>query len=167
VASVGERAALTQLIEQYQQPLGSYLLHLVGEVDVAVALTRETFVGALRPDPESKHREPFGRQLYRRATRLAYCYLRQQNECIQQAQQPRPASPVPAGCGTDERELVRAVLRDLDTNERAVLLLCELRGLPHDEVAAILEISTNMVSDYLTRARAGFRRAYVAHDSLI
>jgi hypothetical protein len=55
-----ERAALAQLIEEYQQPVGSYLFHLIGESDVALTLTQETFVSAYREktaaDPTSETR---------------------------------------------------------------------------------------------------------------
>ena len=41
----GSTAALAALVERYQQPLGAYVFHLVGDLDLALAITRETFLG--------------------------------------------------------------------------------------------------------------------------
>lgn len=41
-AQAGEPAAFAALVERYQQPLGGYLQHLVGDVDAALDLTQDT-----------------------------------------------------------------------------------------------------------------------------
>jgi DNA-directed RNA polymerase specialized sigma24 family protein len=145
----GQRAAFAALVKEYQQPLGGYLLHLLGEVGVATVLTEETFVCA--------HRECVARQsglavrpwLYRTATRLA---------CQQLPLTPRAVSTI------GERALVQSVVGDLQMEERAVLLLCDFEQLPEDEAAAILGVSTAQLRGRLERARAHFRLAYVEKD---
>jgi DNA-directed RNA polymerase specialized sigma24 family protein len=155
-----ERAALAQLIEEYQQPLGSYLLHLTGEADVALVLTRETFVCAYRAKAASGPGPAVRPWLYRTATCLAYTHLRRHR---------RRSAPVsgwvlaaPAEAEGGEPALVQSVLGDLPLAERAILLLCDLEHLPFDEAAAVLSVSTDRLRERLGRARAHFSHAYVA-----
>jgi RNA polymerase sigma-70 factor (ECF subfamily) len=165
------QAALAGLVEAYQQPLGSYVLHLVGRLDVALALTQETFVHAYRAETAHPPELAIRPWLYREATRLAYRHLRR-------AQQPGPLSiPVPeaplwpsAAASTTttsaERALVESVLRDLELGERAVLLLCDLEQFPYPAAAAILGLTSQGLDRRLARARAHFRRASLAHHAL-
>jgi RNA polymerase sigma factor (sigma-70 family) len=167
-----ERAALAQLIEEYQQPVGSYLFHLIGESDVALTLTQETFVSAYREktaaDPTSEPGLAVRPWLYRIATRLAYTHLRRHRRLS--APLPgwglRRLLPAPAATEDSERALLQSVLCDLPLGDRAVLLLCDLEHLPHNEAAAVLSVSTDRLRERLGRARTHFRYAYAAQDAL-
>jgi RNA polymerase sigma-70 factor (ECF subfamily) len=161
-----ERAAFATLVEAYQQPLGSYLLHLVGDLDTALTLTRQTFVWAYRDDAITRPELAVHAWLYRVATRLAMRHLRRRGSTLKLWSQPEHAISVPPGAPAEERHLVDAVLRDLPLDERSVLLLCEFQQLPHDEVAIVLGSSIELVRQRLAQARARFRLAYLAHDAL-
>jgi RNA polymerase sigma factor (sigma-70 family) len=158
-----QRAALAQLIAEYQQPVGSYLLHLTGESDTALVLTRETFVCAYRAKAASGPGMAVRAWLYRTATRLARTHLRRHRR------RSAPVSgwgvPAPTETQGGERALVQSVLWDLPLAERAVLLLCDLEHLPYDEAAAVLSVSTDRLRERLGQARTHFRHAYVSHDS--
>jgi RNA polymerase sigma-70 factor (ECF subfamily) len=158
-----KRSALAQLIEEYQQPVGSYLLHLTGEYDAALVLTRETFVCAYRAKTTSGPGLAVRPWLYRTATRLAYAHLRRHGRS---APLSRWGLPAPAATEAGERALVQSVLWDLTLAERAVLLLCDLEQLPYDEAAAVLSVSADRLRERLGRARTHFRYAYVAQDAL-
>jgi RNA polymerase sigma factor (sigma-70 family) len=161
-----ERAAFGALVEQYQQPLGSYLMHLVGDLDTALPLTRQTFVGAYQEGASKRPGIAVRPWLYRAATRLALGHLRRKPSARKPLSQPELVTSVPSAGKPEERELIQAVLRDLEPDERAVLLLCEFERLPHDEVATILGSGTERVRQRLAKARTRFRLAYIAHDAL-
>jgi len=71
------------------------------------------------------------------------------------------AEPVPVGTpdGADEaHELVRAAVARLPEIDREAIMLVHWDGLTHDEVAAVLGLTTNAVELRLRRARARLRR---------
>lgn len=154
LATTRQRAALAELIEAYQQAVGTYLTHLVGEPELARALTEETFVCAYRAHAEIRPGTSLRPWLYRMATQLAYRHLRRR--------------PVVRLSGYEiERKLLQSVLAELQPSDRAVLLLCDLEHLPYNEAATIVGISTARLQERLARARARFRFTYLAHHSLV
>ena len=68
----------------------------------------------------------------------------------------------------DDLDMVRDVVRDLPEKEREVIFLKFEDGLDNEEIAQILNVSTNSVYRYINRAREHIReraeRRYV-HES--
>jgi RNA polymerase sigma factor (sigma-70 family) len=165
-ASTRERAAFAAFVDEYQQAVGSYLIYLIGEPPVALALTEETFVCAHHAPLATRRGKELRPWLYRVATRLAHRHLREQRSVRPLGPQPERSIASPASPEAAERALVQSVLLDLQPSERTVLLLCDLQQLPFDEVAAILGVSTERIHERLARARARFRFLYLVHDAL-
>ena len=67
-----------------------------------------------------------------------------------------PASPTPHS-GDERLDLERA-LRELPVAGRAVLLLHDVEGYTHEEIAGLLEISSGTSKSQLSRARERLRR---------
>jgi DNA-directed RNA polymerase specialized sigma24 family protein len=68
----GWAGALVALVQRYQQPLGAYVFHLVGDLDLALAVTGETFLRWHAAAASSSAAEDDLRlALYRMATSLA------------------------------------------------------------------------------------------------
>lgn len=65
---------------------------------------------------------------------------------------------------SDLRELVQD-LRLLPDNQRASLVLFELGGLPHDEIATVLDVRRDKVKALIFQAREGLMRARRARDT--
>jgi RNA polymerase sigma-70 factor (ECF subfamily) len=148
-------------VERYQQPLGGYLQHLVGDVDAALDLTQDTFVRAYRAigaTPPGLLVRPW---LYRIATNLAHDHLRRRRRFAW-----LPLRVVDHFIGghrmdaIEDRTLVRQALARLQPDERAVLLLCGLERLTYAEAAAALGGSAEAVRKRFSRAKARFRAAY-------
>jgi RNA polymerase sigma-70 factor (ECF subfamily) len=163
-----QRAAFAALVKEYQQPLGGYLLNLLGEVEAARVLTEQTFVCAYRDYVARPSGQAVRPWLYRTATRLACQHLRITRHAATPGAfrlvrlVPAPAAP----SASRERALVRAALRDLPMGERAALLLCDFEQLPDVEAAAILGMSTTRLRRRLERTRAHFRLTYAEHDAM-
>ena len=140
------------LVERFQQRLGTYLLHLVGDLDHALVLAEQTFVRAhfagLASGPELSAQV----WLYGVATQLAFADLRRRR-------------PVPHEVA-EGRDVVRAVLAQLHPDERAALLLADKQGLHEAEVAAILGQTADQIQRQLKRARTRFRDLYVRQHTL-
>ena len=154
LATTRHRAALAELIEEYQQSVGSYLIHLLGEPEVARALTEDTFLLAHRAHAEIRPGTLLRPWLYGMATQLAYRHLWWRRVVRL------------SGCEI-ERTMIQSVLGELRPSDRAVLLLCDLEQLPYTEAALIVGISTEQLPERLARARARFRFVYVAHHSVV
>lgn len=160
-AQAGDPAAFAALVERYQQPLGGYLQHLVGDVDAALDLAQDTFVRAYRAigaTPPGLLVRPW---LYRIATNLAHDHLRRRRRftwlplhIVDRFVGGQPMDAI------EERALVRQALGRLQPEERAVLLLCGLERLTYAEAAAALGGSAEAVRKRFGRAKARFRAAY-------
>lgn len=140
------------LVERFQQRLGTYLLHLVGDLDHALVLAEQTFVRAhfagLASGPELAAQV----WLYGVATQLAFSDMRRRQPA------PRPFA--------ESRDMVRAVLAQLHPDERAALLLADKQGLHEAEVAAIFGQTADQMRQQLKRARTRFRDLYVRQHAL-
>jgi RNA polymerase sigma-70 factor (ECF subfamily) len=159
-----EPPAIAALVERFQQPVGSYLLYLVGDLDRALVLAEKTFVQAQRAGLATQLDLSAQSWLYRRATQLALTELRRrqpQARSLGQLSLGQPTQP-PA----EDRDVVLAVLGQLRPGERALLLLCDREGLSAAEVAAILGRSAERVQRQLGRARARFGHLYLLQHTL-
>jgi RNA polymerase sigma-70 factor (ECF subfamily) len=62
----------------------------------------------------------------------------------------------------EDRERVLRALSTLDPDQRAVLILCDCRGLPYEQIAEVLGVAVGTVKSRLFRARAALRDAVEA-----
>ncbi len=59
----------------------------------------------------------------------------------------------------EERERVLRALADLDPDQRAILILCDCRGLPYEQIAEVLGVAVGTVKSRVFRARTALRDA--------
>lgn len=142
---------IAALVERYQQAVGSYLLHLIGDVERAARLAEETFVQAHRAGLTDAPAAAAQVWLYRIATRLGMAELN--------AGQSRDVR-------NQETDFVRRALAALEPEQRAMLLLADKQGLSEAEVAAILDHRAEHVHRDLEQARARFRQLCVRQHAL-
>jgi RNA polymerase sigma-70 factor (ECF subfamily) len=159
-AQGGDRDAFAALVERYQQRVGGYLFHLLGDRDLALDLTQDTFVraytalGATRPGLAVR---PW---LFRIATNLAYDVLRRRRRIawvplsLAENRDPHEVPPI------EEQELVHLALRTLRPEDQVVLVLCGIEDHSYTEAAATLDTTPDAVRKRLSRAKAHFRAAY-------
>jgi RNA polymerase sigma-70 factor (ECF subfamily) len=160
-AQEGDRAAFAQLVERYQQPLGSYLWRLTRDRDLALDLTQDTFLRAYRGIGATLPGLQVRAWLYRIATNLAYDHFRRQRRFrrLPISLFEHRAAP-DESASVEERDLVERGLARLDPRDRAVLLLCAVEQLSYREVAAIIGRSPDAARKQFTRAKQRFRLAY-------
>ena len=63
--------------------------------------------------------------------------------------------------------LLRADLRDLPERQRSALVLRELSGLSHEEIAAVLDSSARAVKQTIFEARAALQRVRRGPDDAV
>ncbi len=127
----GDQAAFETLVEAYHRRVLAYLRRLVGNPDVALDLTQDTFVHAYRAIHQTRPELLVSPWLHRIATNVAYGYLRRQRQFAW-----LPLHVVDKHMSTDETsdildcDLVQRALVRLAPEDRAVLLLCGLDAMP-------------------------------------
>jgi len=134
-----------------------------GRVDEAEDLTQEVFVKVYQT--LGRYREsdgPFGGWLMAVARNHAIDnYRRRKQERLRRADDPavletvaaRDEHPI-AGLEREERSrLVHSGLRALPPDLRLPLVLCDLQGLPYEEIASALGIPLGTVKSRINRAR--------------
>jgi len=134
-----------------------------GRVDEAEDLTQEVFVKVYRTLDRYREADgPFGAWLMAVARNHAIDhYRRRKQEMLRRSEDPQVLEQMPArgehpvaGLERDERvRLVHRGLRALPAELRVPLILCDLQGLPYDEIAKSLQVPLGTVKSRINRAR--------------
>ena len=160
----GDRDAFEQLYELYRAQIYNLTLRIVQSPEDACDITQEVFIKAFRKLPDSpvtdEHLTPW---LYRVAVNASYDHLRTRkvHRDIDDLGADSRAVRVD---GFEQAEMGRRVeqtLAALSERHRTVLVLKDIHGLRHDEIAEILGISRNAAETLLFRARDAFRVKYL------
>jgi RNA polymerase sigma factor (sigma-70 family) len=157
VATAGERP-FRALYERYHGPLYRYCYSLVrNEADAQDAL-QSTFTRALVALREGRRNAPLRPWLYRIAHNESISLLRARRPVAPETDQELFAVP---GASAEERaaerarlQLLLADLGELAERSRAALVMRELSGLSHEEIAAALGISVGAAKQAIFEARS-------------
>ena len=159
----GSRDAFEQLYELYRARIYNLALRIVQSPEDARDITQDVFVKVYRRLPGSRltdlQLKPW---LYRVAVNACYDHLRTRkvHRDIDVVSDTR-AMPVDTFEQAEMSQLVEQTLGDLSERHRTVLVLKDIHGLRHDEIAGILGISRGATETLLFRARESFRTHYI------
>ena len=160
----GRRDAFEQLYEQYRARIYNLTLRIVQSPEDACDITQDVFIKAFRKLPESPvsgpHLTPW---LYRVAVNASYDHLRtrKQHGDIDDLNGDSPATPIDTFEQAEMGRRVEQTLAGLSERHRTVLILKDIHGLRHDEMAEILDVSRGATETLLFRAREAFRVRYL------
>ncbi len=156
----GEREALHAFYERYRRRVFSLIARIVGAQD-AEELAQEVFLRAFRGLPKFRGDAQLSTWMYRLAVNAALSYAtrtqaRQKRDLGDEALIALPAEDAPA---TDPRLRARLqkALGELPAGYRAVLVLHDVEGLQHEEIATILGCRVGTSKSQLHKARAKMR----------
>jgi len=185
-AAAGDDAAFAELVEPCRRPVFRHCYRMLGSGADAEDATQDTLERAWRKLATYDGSGPFGAWLQRIATNVCLDGLRARRTRIGPVGYGPPAAPgtvpgppdpelawVEPVSDSDLRvsqdpqdEVVRreeislafvAALQLLAPRQRAALLLHDVLGFTHGEVAEVLEVSTTAVNSLLSRARESVR----------
>jgi RNA polymerase sigma-70 factor, ECF subfamily len=156
----GDRAALHAFYERYRRRVFSLIARIVGAQD-AEELTQEVFLRAFKALPKFRGDAQLSTWMYRLAVNAALSYAtrgqaRQRRDLGEEALLALPAEDAPATDPKLRARLERA-LNALPAGYRAVLVLHDVEGLQHEEIAAILGCRVGTSKSQLHKARAKMR----------
>ena len=159
----GDETAWRELVARHTRRVFALAYRFTGRVDEAEDLTQEIFVKVYQTlDRYRAGDGSFTAWLMAVARNQAIDqYRRRRQERIRRVEDPElldgvassDEGPLP-GLQREERvRLVHRGLRALPPNLRLPLILCDLQGLPYDEIAASLQLPLGTVKSRINRAR--------------
>jgi RNA polymerase sigma-70 factor, ECF subfamily len=185
-AAAGDETAFARLVEPHQRAMFRHCYRMLGSGTDAEDATQDALVRAWRGLPGFDGAGAFGGWLHRIATNVCLDRLRGQQRRLDPVAEVPPAGPDAAlvsggpgrlfvepvsdlelaGLADPQQQVVRreeislafvAALQRLAPRQRAALLLHDVLGFAHAEVADVLQVSPGAVNSLLSRARQTVR----------
>jgi RNA polymerase sigma factor (sigma-70 family) len=151
----GEDRAFNALYERYKQPLYRYVRTIVGSDADAQDALQAAFLSALVALRRGRRDAPLRPWLFRIAHNEAVSLLRRRRPTVELSALSPVALPSAAHVA-QERERLQVLVQDLaqlGDRQRGALVMRELSGLSHEEIAAALETSTSAAKQAIFEAR--------------
>ena len=158
----GQSAAFERFYRDHHARIYNLAARIVGDPDDAADITQEVFLraythpfqagGDVRPEP----------WLYRIAVNASYDHLRRRAARPSTSLEavPEVAAQGDGFAAAETTQLVEGCLAGLTPRYRTALVLKDLHGLSHAEIAEVMGIHQGAARVLLHRARAAFRRAF-------
>ena len=161
----GEEGAFARLVTDYQTAIYNLAWRLVHDREDARDIAQEVFLKAYRQIPRIEGELHLWAWLYRVTVNACWDHLRAGSRRPILLDDPGVAADQKAGDGEDQAEMARlfsASLAQLPPKQQAALLLKDVHGLQHSDIAAALGISRGSSEVLLFRARRSFRTAFTS-----
>lgn len=156
------------LVDAYQKPIYNLVYRLLGDREEAADVTQETFVAAYRGWKSFRGESAEYTWLYRIAVNLCKNRFRQRDR----RQRYEGPSLDDASLADDQhadgpdgiverkqlKEMIEQAISGLPDDYRIVAVLRDLRGLSYAEIAAVTDLSIDVVKTRLARARNMLRK---------
>lgn len=163
-AQEGDRVAFGELVRLHQDEVFTLALRLVGNHELAADVAQEAFVRAWRAVPRFRGDARFSTWIHRITVNTAWTMRRRAfrhaavplDEAEATVVDPRSA-PESAGENIELRAHLRRALASLPEAQRAVVVLKDVYGWSHHEIAEELGITVTAAKVRLHRARRRLR----------
>ncbi len=165
----GDLAAFDMLVRRHQERVYATLYHMTANHDDAADLTQEAFIKAYNALPGFKGDSGFFTWLYRIAVNRTLNFLKQRRnrathfslndldfnaehdpDLIALASENTPRRDLNL---TELQEKLNNALLRLSESHRMVVILHDIQGMPHEEIARIMDCNTGTVRSRLFYAR--------------
>ena len=164
-AVAGDDVARRELFEVHVDRVFGLAYRMIGDTPAAEDVTQEIFARAFDRLHQFRGDAPFGAWLHRVAVSTILNALRK-NTAIRtreaSLEEARYAAAPSASLEPDLRDRVRAALRALPAALRMVVIMFDIEGYSHDEIAESLGITSGASRVRLSRARETLRASLAA-----
>lgn len=156
-AARGAERACAAIYERYHQPIYAYARSIVRHDQDAQDVVQATFANALAALADREPRAPLRPWLYRIAHNEAISLLRRRrrhsSDALEESNAPLAPSAEDEAAARDRWASLTADLGELPERQREALLLRELAGLSHTEIAIVLETTVGGAKQSILEAR--------------
>lgn len=164
-AQQGDDEAFTRLVETYQTPVFNLCYRMLGEPELAEDAAQETFLRAYQHLHRYDRKRPFATWLLSIAAHYCIDRLRRRKFSmfsmdaedeegnsieLPDLDAPNPESETVKG---QMQEQIHAMLKDLDTTDRAAIIMRYWYDFSEKEIAESLSLTVSAVKSRLHRAR--------------
>jgi RNA polymerase sigma-70 factor, ECF subfamily len=158
----GSREAAATLAERYLRAARAVALAIVREEAGAEDVCQGAFVYAIERIDDCRNPERFGAWLTQIVRSRSLNFLRDRKDSITSAVEREPLEapgpgPDPDAERAEMRERLLAALRQIPEERASVLLLHDLEGWTHQEIARQMEMPAGTVRSHLHHARRRLR----------
>jgi len=157
----GDRAAADRLLQRYLRACRAVALAVTGSEDDADDVCQDGFITAIARIGECRDPARFGGWLLQIVRNRARNQLRaravRETRAIREEANGNTADPAAAAERTELRLRLNAALQALSAQQREVVLLHDLEGWTHREIAERLELPAGTVRSHLHYARRKLR----------
>jgi RNA polymerase sigma factor (sigma-70 family) len=156
-SAAGDAAAFGVLFERHHQPVYRYCRSIVGDPDEAADALQSTMEKALAAIARRDPAAPLRAWLFRIAHNESVSVLRRRGTAATEPLEPDAAIAPDVAVTAERRERLAQLVRDLrelPERQRGALLMREVGGLSHAEIAAAFAISVGAVKQSIYEARS-------------
>jgi RNA polymerase sigma-70 factor (ECF subfamily) len=168
-------AAFEQLVTRYQGKIIAYAARMLNDHDEAEDVAQEAFIKAYRSLESFRGAASFSTWLYRIVTNLCIDRTRMRKRRPQQAyslDEPYDKEEDKGGRDIADtnfepsknvereelRQQVRLTVAEMPDKLRQVLVMCDIQGMPYEQIAKVLDCPIGTVKSRLFHARADLAR---------
>jgi RNA polymerase sigma-70 factor (ECF subfamily) len=173
----GNDAAFTQLVAKYKDSLTNYINMMVGDYDIAIDLSQETFLRVYKNIGRYSNIYQFSTWIYRIATNLAIDEMRYRkrrgqvfyrnvlaNRSVGEEEgrefeiSDLRMNPSEEILRKESSRVVGDAIRSLPEKYRTAFIMKEIQELPYEVIAKVLKTSAGTIKSRLHRARELLQR---------
>jgi len=164
----GDEDAFLQLVEKYKHPITNFIAMMIGDYDLAVDLSQDTFLRVYRNIGSYKSTFQFSTWIYKIASNLAIDELRwrkrrgiKRRSSAETEDEVKPdhvvvdtsRGPEASSIDSQYRKLLNEAIRSLPSRYRSVFVMKEIEELEYERIAEVLNCSVGTVKSRLHRAK--------------
>jgi len=163
-AQQGDRDAFGELVAQHQHEVFTLAVRLMRDRDLAADVSQDAFIRAWRAIPNFRGDAKFSTWMHRITVNTAWTHRSKQKrvrldplESMSSEPQATTLDPVRAGEAVSASPRIEEALMQLSLSIRAVVVLKDVYGWSHSEIADHLDISVTAAKVRLHRGRKELR----------
>lgn len=161
-AQGGDKAAFAALVRAHQNEVYTLARRLVGDPHLAADIAQETLIRAWRALPRFRGDAALSTWLHRITVNTAWTHKKRARKHLVESIDEATEIAETRGAGTPEiagellelRGRLRSALDELPDSQRQVVILKDVYGWSHAEIASSMDISVTAAKVRLHRARA-------------
>lgn len=161
-AAAGDRRAFAELVRRHQQEVYTLAVRLLADRELAADVMQDALIRAWRALPDFRGDAAFGTWIYRITVNAAWSARRRarrhQTEVLEEAEHPVSDDVAEAGEAMHIRQQMIGALGRLPVGLRSVVVMKDVYGWTHAEIADALDISVAAAKVRLHRGRTALRR---------
>jgi RNA polymerase sigma-70 factor, ECF subfamily len=153
----GEPRAFDELMRRHEDRVFAVCLRVMGDRELALDATQETFVTVYRKAHLYNEEAAFSTWLYRVAVNTCYDQhrrrARQRTEVIPEGMEPSDPSAGDAFESVELRPELEAALAAIPIDFRTAVVLSDLEGMALQEIATLLDVPVGTIKSRIFRGR--------------